>query len=59
MRIILHFKDGKSNELNPLIAKMLMKVVNINELINNPSSQKSSIGKFINIDSLYSVEIVL
>lgn len=59
MRIILHFKDGKSNVLNPLIAKMLMKVVNINELINNPSSQKSSIGKFINIDSLYSVEIVL
>ncbi|MCM0649127.1 hypothetical protein NBE98_12150 [Clostridium swellfunianum] len=59
MKIILHFKDGKSSELNPMIAKMLMKVVNINDLINNPSGQKSTIGKFVNIDGLYSVEIVL
>jgi hypothetical protein len=59
MKIILHFKDGKTNELNPVIAKMLLKVVNINDLINNPSGQKSTIGKFINIDGLYSVEIVL
>lgn len=59
MKIILHFKDGTKNELNPMIAKMLMKVVNINDLINNPSGQKSTIGKFVNIDGLYSVEIVL
>lgn len=59
MKIILHFKDGKSNELSPAVAKILMKIVNINELVNNPSSQKSAIGKFVNIDGLYSVEIVL
>jgi hypothetical protein len=59
LKIILHFKDGTSNELNPMIAKMLVKVVNINELINNPSSQKSSIGKFVKIDNLRSVEILL
>jgi hypothetical protein len=59
MKIVLHFKDGKTNELNPMIAKMLMKMVNINDLINNPSGQKSTIGRFVNIDNLYSVEIVL
>lgn len=59
MKIILHFKDGKSNELNPMIAKMLTKLVNINDLINNPSSQKSTIGKLVDVDNIYSVEIVL
>ena len=59
MKIILHFKDGKSNELNPMLAKLLLKAVNINDLINNPSGQKSTIGKFVNIDGLHSVEIVL
>ncbi|ERI93052.1 hypothetical protein HMPREF1982_01873 [Clostridiales bacterium oral taxon 876 str. F0540] len=59
MKIILHFKDGTTNELNPMIGKLIMKTVNINEFINNPSGQKSTIGKFVNIDGLYSVEIVL
>ena len=59
MKIVLHFKNGTTNELNPMIAKMLMKVVNINDLINNPSGQKSTIGRFVNIDDLHSVEIVL
>lgn len=59
MKILLHFKDGKTNELNPTIAKMLAKVVNINDLISNPSGQKKTLGKFINLDGLYSVEIVL
>jgi hypothetical protein len=59
MKIILHFKNGSTNELNPIVAKILMKTVNINDLLNNPSGQKSAIGKFVNIDELYSVEIVL
>jgi hypothetical protein len=59
MKIILHYKDGKTNELSPILAKMIMKVVNINDLINNPKGQNSTIGKFVNVDGLYSVEIVL
>lgn len=59
MKIILHFKDGKTTELSQTITKILMKTVNINDLINNPHGQKSVVGRFVNIDELYSVEIVL
>ncbi len=59
MRIILHFKDGKETELNQSVAKVLMKVVNFNDLVNNPSSEKSVISRFINVDELYSFEIIL
>lgn len=59
MKILLHFNDGKTNEISPAIAKMLAKVINVNELISDPSGQKKALGKFLNLDGLYSVEIVL
>jgi hypothetical protein len=59
MKIVLHFKDGKTTELNQTITHILMKTININDLINNPHGQKSAVSKFVNIDGLYSVEIVL